>query len=224
MSDFAGICGYRAPFGWSVLCLTSAHHGMRLARQSQARREKMPIEHIGLGVPDVDAAKAYFDELMPMVGFQPCFGNGYCPEDFQGTQIFLDSARENQDYSRHEVGLQHLAFLVSTRDDVHRQMGSGSRRRDRSCAEGLPSIRPPLLRHLLSRPARLHDRGCHSRTRNTGPTNPSALSGLANPSVTSLSTCRAIIHCRLRIGRCDSGHQADPIWTSQGCHQCQRMR
>lgn len=80
----------------------------------------MPLEHIGLGVPEVDAAKAYFDELMPMVGFQPCFGNGYCPEDFQGTQLFLYASREAQDHSRHGVGLQHLAFLVSTRADVHR--------------------------------------------------------------------------------------------------------
>lgn len=80
----------------------------------------MPIEHIGLGVPDVDAAKAYFDELMPMVGFEPCFGNGYCPENFQGAQLFLYEAREAEDYSRHDVGLQHLAFLVSTRADVHR--------------------------------------------------------------------------------------------------------
>jgi catechol 2,3-dioxygenase-like lactoylglutathione lyase family enzyme len=80
----------------------------------------MPLEHVGLGVPDVDVAKAYFDELMPMVGFQPCFGNGYCPEDYQGTQLFLYAASDAQDYSRHQVGLQHLAFLVSTRADVHR--------------------------------------------------------------------------------------------------------
>ena len=80
----------------------------------------MPIEHLGLGGPDVDAAKAYFDELMPLVGFQPCFGNGYCPEDFQGTQLFLYAARDAQEYSRHGVGLQHVAFLVPTRADVHR--------------------------------------------------------------------------------------------------------
>jgi hypothetical protein len=29
----------------------------------------MPIDHVGLGVPDVDAAKAYYDEFMPLVGF-----------------------------------------------------------------------------------------------------------------------------------------------------------
>jgi catechol 2,3-dioxygenase-like lactoylglutathione lyase family enzyme len=30
----------------------------------------MPIDHVGLGVPDVDAALAYYDESMPQVGFQ----------------------------------------------------------------------------------------------------------------------------------------------------------
>jgi catechol 2,3-dioxygenase-like lactoylglutathione lyase family enzyme len=29
----------------------------------------VPVDHVGLGVPDVDAAKAYYDELMPPVGF-----------------------------------------------------------------------------------------------------------------------------------------------------------
>jgi catechol 2,3-dioxygenase-like lactoylglutathione lyase family enzyme len=93
---------------------------LRDQQDNQDPERFMPIEHIGLGVPDVDAAKEYFDELMPMVGFQPCFGNGYCPEGFQGTQLFLYAAREDQDYSRHQVGLQHLAFLLATRDDVHR--------------------------------------------------------------------------------------------------------
>ena len=29
----------------------------------------MPIDHIGLGVPDVDAARTHYDEFMPLVGF-----------------------------------------------------------------------------------------------------------------------------------------------------------
>lgn len=78
----------------------------------------MPIEHLGLGVPDVEAAKLYYDELMPKVGFKPCFGNGYCPEDFEGTQLFLYAAEEPGEYSRHGIGLQHIAFLVPTRDEV----------------------------------------------------------------------------------------------------------
>lgn len=78
----------------------------------------MPIEHIGIGVPDVEAARTYFDELMPMVGFQPCFDNGYCPEDFNGAQLFLYPSEVVEDYSRRGVGLQHLAFLVTSRTEV----------------------------------------------------------------------------------------------------------
>ena len=80
----------------------------------------MPIEHIGLGVPDMDAARVYYDELMPLVGFQPCFGNGYCPEDFQGAQLFLYPTREPGQHSRHGIGLHHIAFQVATREKVHR--------------------------------------------------------------------------------------------------------
>jgi catechol 2,3-dioxygenase-like lactoylglutathione lyase family enzyme len=91
----------------------------------------VPIEHLGLGVPDVDRAKLYYDELMPMVGFQPCFGNGYCPEDFHGSQLFLYRSQEQREYSRHDVGLQHVAFLVPTRADVHRVHDWASGRGDK---------------------------------------------------------------------------------------------
>ena len=80
----------------------------------------MPIDHFGLGVPDVDEAKAYYDELMPLVGYQPCFGNGYCPNDWQWSQLFLYPSTEEGDYSRDGVGLQHVAFLVSSRAEVDR--------------------------------------------------------------------------------------------------------
>ena len=80
----------------------------------------MPIDHVGIGVPDVDDAKAYYDGLMPLVGYQPCFGNGYCPEDWQGSQLFLYPTSEDGSYSRHQVGLQHIAFLVPTRAAVDR--------------------------------------------------------------------------------------------------------
>jgi catechol 2,3-dioxygenase-like lactoylglutathione lyase family enzyme len=80
----------------------------------------MPIGHFGLGVPDVDAAQAYYDELMPMVGYQRCFGTGYCPQDWQGAQLFLYPTLEEGTYSRHRIGLQHIAFLVPTRAAVHR--------------------------------------------------------------------------------------------------------
>ncbi len=96
----------------------------------------MPIEHLGLGVPDVEVAKAYFDDLMPLVGFQPCYGNGYCPESGHGTQLFLYEARSARGYTRDEVGLQHLAFLVPTRADVHRV-------HDWAVHRGEEIVRPP---------------------------------------------------------------------------------
>ena len=96
----------------------------------------MPLEHVGLGVPDVAVARAYFDELMPMVGFAPCFGNGYCPDGFEGTQVFLYESSSGSGYSRHDVGLQHLAFHVPTRDGVRRV-------HDWASARGDEIVRPP---------------------------------------------------------------------------------
>ena len=80
----------------------------------------MPIDHFGIGVPDVDAAKAYYDEFMPLVGYKPHFGTGYVPTDWQGAQIFLYPALEEGEYSRHRIGLQHISFFVRTRAEVHR--------------------------------------------------------------------------------------------------------
>jgi catechol 2,3-dioxygenase-like lactoylglutathione lyase family enzyme len=80
----------------------------------------VPIDHIGLGVPDVEAASAYYDEFMPLVGFVREWETGYRPSNWQGAQIFLYSTLEHGEYSRHRTGLQHLSFYVPTRADVHR--------------------------------------------------------------------------------------------------------
>lgn len=80
----------------------------------------MPIDHIGLGVPDVEAAKAYYDELLALVGFVRQWEVGYRAADWYGAQIFLYPTLEEGEYSRHRIGLQHLAFHVSTRAEVHR--------------------------------------------------------------------------------------------------------
>jgi catechol 2,3-dioxygenase-like lactoylglutathione lyase family enzyme len=80
----------------------------------------VPIEHLGLGVPDVEKAKAYYDELMPLLGFVREWQSGYRPADWQGAQIFLYPALEDGRYSRHGVGLQHISFSVPARSDVHR--------------------------------------------------------------------------------------------------------
>ena len=80
----------------------------------------MPIEHVGLNVPDLDAATAYFDELLPLVGYVRQWDAGYRPVDWNGAQLFLYPAAEDGEHSRLRVGLSHLSFLVETRAQVHR--------------------------------------------------------------------------------------------------------
>jgi catechol 2,3-dioxygenase-like lactoylglutathione lyase family enzyme len=80
----------------------------------------MPIDHLGIGVPDVDAARAYYDEFMPLVGFVREWDTGYRATDWYGAQLFLYSTLEDGDYSRHRTGLQHISFHVPTRADVQR--------------------------------------------------------------------------------------------------------
>lgn len=68
-------------------------------------------------------AREYYDAFMPLVGFEP-FVSGpdlfsYRPSDWNGAQLFFYSAQEEGTYSRDAPGLQHLAFLVETRDEVH---------------------------------------------------------------------------------------------------------
>lgn len=79
------------------------------------------IDHIGIGVPDLAAAKRYYDELMPILGLKPWFKTtpegifNYGPDGARGPQIFFYQAREPGPYSRLRTGLQHLAFVVATR-------------------------------------------------------------------------------------------------------------
>jgi catechol 2,3-dioxygenase-like lactoylglutathione lyase family enzyme len=87
------------------------------------------VDHIGLAVPDLGAAKAYYDELMPILGLRQWFPTSpsgefnYGPDGARGTQVFFYQALETEAYSRHRVGLQHLCFLVASRAivrDAHR--------------------------------------------------------------------------------------------------------
>jgi len=84
----------------------------------------MPIGHIGVNVSDLASARAYFDELMPLVAFEPFVASegqfSYRPADGKpGTHLFFYQALEAGPYSRHKPGLQHLAFIVKSRARVH---------------------------------------------------------------------------------------------------------
>jgi catechol 2,3-dioxygenase-like lactoylglutathione lyase family enzyme len=76
-------------------------------------------------VPDLTAAKRYYDALMPLVGFEPFFHAvgefAYKPVDNKpGTYLFFYPATEPGTYSPERIGLQHLAFIVRRRSSVDR--------------------------------------------------------------------------------------------------------
>ena len=81
------------------------------------------LGHLGINVPDLVAAKQYYDRLMPHLGFEEFLSAAdefaYRPANGKrGTYLFVYGATEVSDYSRHRTGLQHLAFIVPTRSAV----------------------------------------------------------------------------------------------------------
>lgn len=83
------------------------------------------LGHVGVNVPDLAAAKNYYDEFMPLVGFEPFIAAddqfAFRPAGGKhGTFLFFYPAAEPGDYSRNHTGLQHLAFMVKTRSAVER--------------------------------------------------------------------------------------------------------
>ena len=95
----------------------------------------MPIGHLGLNVRDLARAKAYYDQLMPLLGFEPFRADAdqfaYQPAAGKpGTYLFFYPALEEGPYSHHRRGLQHVAFMVRDRATVHavhdrvRELGS----------------------------------------------------------------------------------------------------
>ena len=82
------------------------------------------LGHIGVNVRDLVQAKAYYDGLMPLLGFEPYIAAAdqfaYRPiSNKPGTFLFFNPVLEEAPYSRHHPGLQHLAFMVESRAAVH---------------------------------------------------------------------------------------------------------
>ncbi|WIM88808.1 VOC family protein [Candidatus Mycobacterium wuenschmannii] len=81
------------------------------------------LGHVGLNVPDLPAARRYYRELMPLVGFDVFLDVddqiAFRPTDGKpGTFVFLYPTTESGEYSRQRTGLQHVAFMVKTRSAV----------------------------------------------------------------------------------------------------------
>ena len=94
------------------------------------------LGHIGINVPDLATARSYYAELMPLLDFELFFDTthefAYMPAaGKRGTFLFFYPATGAAPYSRDETGLQHLAFMVPTRqrvrDDHEAALALGSR-------------------------------------------------------------------------------------------------
>ncbi len=95
------------------------------------------LGHLGINVSDLERTTTYYAQLMPLMGFElyrndPDQFSYRCEGGKPGTYLYfypypaLDESR----FSRHHTGLQHLAFVVPSRNAVHvvhakaRELGS----------------------------------------------------------------------------------------------------
>jgi catechol-2,3-dioxygenase len=82
------------------------------------------LGHVGVNVPDLGQAAAYYGTLMPLLQYEPFptaeDAVAFMPaEGKRGAYLFFYEATEDRRYTREATGLQHLAFIVPTRGAVH---------------------------------------------------------------------------------------------------------
>ena len=81
------------------------------------------LGHVGINVADLSVTRAYYDQILPRLGFEPFLAEAdqvaYRPTSGRpGTFLFFYPAAARVGYERDAPGLQHLAFMVATRSDV----------------------------------------------------------------------------------------------------------
>ena len=98
------------------------------ARTAPPCESGVVLGHLGINVPDLRAARSYYGDLLPRVGFELFADDedqfAFRPANSKpGTFLFFYPVRESEPYSRHRTtGLQHLAFMVRARsavDELH---------------------------------------------------------------------------------------------------------
>lgn len=91
-------------------------------------QDRAVLGHIGINVPDLVVARAFYGDFLPRVGFEVFVDEhdqfAFMPAGGKrGTFLFFYPTASAQPYSRQTTtGLQHLAFMVSTRaavDEAH---------------------------------------------------------------------------------------------------------
>src|SRR5258708_39389815 len=85
------------------------------------------LNHLELTVNDLAKSRAFYDRLLPLLGYRLLFEEkdsfGYKAAD--GMKLFFAQARERSKFNRYRVGLHHLAFEAPDRafiDGVHAKL------------------------------------------------------------------------------------------------------
>jgi len=81
------------------------------------------LDHFGVNVPDLVAAKAYYDQVMPLLEFESFFATDeqfsyQPPQGAAGTRVFFYPAASPVQVDLSAAGVNHLAFFVRTRAAV----------------------------------------------------------------------------------------------------------
>jgi len=81
------------------------------------------LGHLGINVPDIEVARGYYDQLMPLLDYEIFLNDpdqfAYMPANGKrGAYIFFYPAESSDSYARQHSGLQHLAFTVPSRSSV----------------------------------------------------------------------------------------------------------
>jgi catechol 2,3-dioxygenase-like lactoylglutathione lyase family enzyme len=81
------------------------------------------LGHLAINVPDLGVARAYYDRVLALLGFEPYLAEqdqlAYRPAGAKpGTYLFFYPAAHPGAYDPGGCGLQHLALMVPTRSDV----------------------------------------------------------------------------------------------------------
>lgn len=90
------------------------------------------LNHISITVNDVDKSRAFYERLLPALGYRLLFAEegtfGFVGAD--GLKLYFSRAPENkrgQAFDRYRVGLHHLAFNAPDHayvDDLHQKLVS----------------------------------------------------------------------------------------------------
>jgi glyoxylase I family protein len=87
------------------------------------------INHVSITVNDAAKSRAFYDRLLPALGYRLLFEQpktfGY--EGADGLKLYFAQAHDSATFDRYRVGLHHLALNAPDRafvDDVHQKLVS----------------------------------------------------------------------------------------------------